>query len=75
MNGETLKSVDKFTYLGSTLARNVYINDEVAHRTAKASAALGNMSLVDRIHSGSTNNHDTTLRCFCWIGIKRAMVF
>ena len=43
MNGETLKSVDKFTHLGSTLARNVRINDEVAHRIVKASAAFGNI--------------------------------
>ena len=37
------KSVDKFTYLGSTLARNVRIN-EVAHRIAKVSAAFGKLS-------------------------------
>ena len=29
MNGLTLKLVDKFTYLGSTLSRAVHIDDEV----------------------------------------------
>ena len=29
VNGEQLKAVDKFTYLGSTLSRNVTIDDEV----------------------------------------------
>ena len=43
VNGEALKVVDKFTYLGSTLSRDVRINDEVIHRIAKASAAFGNL--------------------------------
>ena len=43
VNGETLKAVGRFTYLGSTLARNVRISDEVAHRVAKASAAFGKL--------------------------------
>ena len=41
-NGLTLKAVDKFTYLGCTLARNVRINNEVD--LAKASAAFGKLS-------------------------------
>ena len=28
VNGEALKTVDKFTYFGSTLSRNVRIDDE-----------------------------------------------
>ena len=44
VNGERLKSVDKFTYLGSTLSRNVTIDDEVQCRLAKASAAFGRLS-------------------------------
>ena len=43
VNGEALKVVDNFTYLGSTLSRDVRINDEVNHRIAKASAAFGNL--------------------------------
>ena len=43
VNSKTPKSVDKFTYLGSTLARNVRIIDD-AHRIAKASAAFGKLS-------------------------------
>ena len=41
VNGEALKTVDKFTYLGSTLSRN--IDDEVVLRIAKASATFGNL--------------------------------
>ena len=44
VNGKILKFVNKFTHLGSTLARNVRINDEVAHRIAKAIAAFGKLS-------------------------------
>ena len=40
MNGEKLKVVDKFTYLGSTLSRAVHIDDEVTARIAKACVAL-----------------------------------
>ena len=43
VNGEALKTVNKFTYLGSTLSRNVRIDDEVVLRIAKASAAFGNL--------------------------------
>jgi len=38
-----LKAVDKFTYLGSTLSRAVYIDDEINCRIAKASAAFGRL--------------------------------
>ena len=43
MNGQKLKVVDKFTYLGSTLSRAVHIDDEVTARTAKASVAFGRL--------------------------------
>ena len=43
INGQTLKAVDKFTYLGSTLSRNVTIDDEIDARLAKASAAFGRL--------------------------------
>ena len=36
--------MDKFTYLGSTLSRNVTIDDEVQCRLAKASSAFGRLS-------------------------------
>ena len=38
-----MTTVNKFTYLGSTLSRNVRIDDEVVLRIAKASAAFGNL--------------------------------
>ena len=40
VNGQKLRVVDKFTYLGSTLSRAVHIDDEVTARTAKASVAF-----------------------------------
>ena len=41
VNGQKLKVVDKFTYLGSTLSRAVHIDDEITARIAKASVAFG----------------------------------
>ena len=43
MNGQKLKVVDKFIYLGSTLCRAVHIDDEVTARTAKASVAFSRL--------------------------------
>ena len=49
MNGQNLKVVDKFIYLGSThtlslsLSRAVHIDDEVTARFAKASVAFGRL--------------------------------
>ena len=43
VNGQNLKVVDKFTYLGSTLSGAVYIDDEVTSRIAKASVAFGRL--------------------------------
>ena len=43
VNGEKLKAVDKFTYLGSTLCRAAHIDDEVTARIAKASVAFGRL--------------------------------
>ena len=50
MKGQQLQTVDKFTYLGSTLSRAVHIDDEVNARIAKASAAFGQLhgSIWDR---------------------------
>ena len=43
VKGQRLQVVDKFTYLGSTLSRVVYIDDEVNARIAKASTAFGRL--------------------------------
>ena len=43
MNGQKLKVVDKFTYLGNTLSRAVHIDVEVTSRIAKASVAFGRL--------------------------------
>ena len=43
INGQQLNAMDKFTYLGSTLSRNIVIDDEVNARLAKASAAFGRL--------------------------------
>ena len=47
--------MDKFTYLGSTLSRNIVIDDEVNARLAKASAAFG------RLHKNVWNRRAITL--------------
>lgn len=43
INGQRLKAVDKFTYLGSTLSRNVVVDDEIDARLSKANAAFGRL--------------------------------
>ena len=43
VNGQKLKVVDKFTYLGSTLSRAVHIDDEVTSGISKASVAFGRL--------------------------------
>ena len=43
VNGQTLKVVDKLTFLGSTLSRAVHIDDGVTARIAKASVAFGRL--------------------------------
>nr|VZI24426.1 unnamed protein product [Spirometra erinaceieuropaei] len=40
VNGTLLQAVDDFTYLDSTLSRNIKVGDEVARRTSKAKQAL-----------------------------------
>ena len=62
VKGQRLQVVDKFTYLRSTLSRNVHIDDEVIARIAKASAAFGRLhgSIWDR----SGIRHDTKLKVY-----------
>ena len=43
VEGETLKPVQKFIYLGSTISANVSVDDEVNRRIAQASAAFGGL--------------------------------
>ncbi|BHF69379.1 hypothetical protein SprV_0301242300 [Sparganum proliferum] len=43
VNGTTLKVVDKITYMGSTLSRNIKIDGEVTRRIYKASQAFGRL--------------------------------
>ena len=40
VNGERLKAVDKFTYLGRPISKSVKIDDEVLCRLAKASSTF-----------------------------------
>ena len=53
-NGQKLKAVEKFTYLGSTLLRNAVIDDEVNARLATASATFG------RLHKNVWNRRGIT---------------
>ena len=43
VKGQKLQTVDKFTHLGSTQSRNVFINNKVGARIAKASTAFGRL--------------------------------
>lgn len=43
VHGSNLKTVDRFTYLGSTLSRSATIDDEINSRVAKASTAFGKL--------------------------------
>ena len=40
INGQCLKVVDEFTYLDSTVSRNIVIDDDIAARLAKAISAF-----------------------------------
>ena len=62
VNGEPLKVVDKFTYLGSTLSKSVRIDDEVSGRIAKASAAFG--KLQSRVWERSGLSLQTKLQVY-----------
>ena len=62
VKGQRLQVVDKFTYLGSTLSRVVYIGDEVNARIAKASAAFG--QLPGSIWDWSGIRLDTKLKVY-----------
>ncbi|XP_052257776.1 uncharacterized protein LOC127862587 [Dreissena polymorpha] len=44
IKSQRLNPVEKFTYLGSTLSRNVHIEDEVNSRKAKVSSAFGRLN-------------------------------
>jgi len=43
VKGQKLQAVDRFTYLGRTLSREINIDAEVTNRIAKASAAYGRL--------------------------------
>ena len=52
VNGQKMKDVDKFTYLGITLSRAVHIDDEVTTRIAKASVAFRRLRANVRERNG-----------------------
>ena len=39
-----LTSVDKFSYLGSTLSQNIVVDDDISMRLSRAGAAFGNLT-------------------------------
>ena len=43
VNGQELKSVENFTYLGNTLAKNANIDTEINSRIARANASFGRL--------------------------------
>ena len=65
INGQCLKAVDKFTYLGSTLSRNVVIDDEADARLAKANSAFGRQQkcMEPAGHHSRDQNQGIPCRC------------
>ena len=62
VNGQKLKVVDKFAYLGSTLSRAVYIDDEVTARIAQAIVSFGRLRA--NIWERNGTKLDTKLKVF-----------
>ena len=56
VDGTRLNSVPEFTYLGSTISKDVRIDAEIQKRMAKASASFG------RLRQRLWNNHHVSLR-------------
>ena len=56
VDGNKLKSVLEFTYLGSTISNDGCIDDEIQRRMAKASASFG------RLRQRLWNNHHVSMR-------------
>ena len=58
MKGQRLQVVDKFTYLGSTLSRDVHIDDEVNARMPKLVQHLADYVVVPgiEVESGLTQS-------------------
>ena len=61
-DGQTLKLVENFCYLGTTLSRNVSLDKEIGLRLGKASAAFG--SLQHRLWSDHGIRLDTKLAVY-----------
>ena len=62
VNDVRLAATEKFTYLGSTISRNVNIDDEVTSRIAKASASFGR--LRDKVWERRGLNTKTKLKVY-----------
>ena len=56
VDGYKLNSVLEFTYIGSTISSNGWIDDEIQRRMAKASASYG------RLRQRVWNNHHVSMR-------------
>ena len=67
VNGQKLKVVDKFTYLGSSLSRAVHIDDEVTARIANASVAFGRLPAMSgsEMESSLTPSRKSTWLWYC----------
>ncbi|XP_030835970.1 uncharacterized protein LOC115921853 [Strongylocentrotus purpuratus] len=66
VDGRALNQVDEFTYLGSTISKDIRIDSELVKRMAKDSSAFG------RLRTRLWNNHRVSTRVEC--KIYRAIV-
>ena len=65
INGQCLKAVDKFTYLGSTISRNVVIDDELDARLAKANSAFSIQLKCMEPMWHHTRDQNQGIPCYC----------
>ena len=62
IDGHKLAAVDKFVYLGSTMANNATIDDEISLRISRASASFGR--LKDRVWNRRGLSFETKLQVY-----------
>ena len=62
IEGQKLAATDKFVYLGSTMANNATIDDEISLRISRASASFGR--LKDRVWARRGLSHETKLQVY-----------
>ncbi|CAF3582803.1 unnamed protein product [Rotaria socialis] len=66
INGETIKQVDRFNYLGSTITPDGRCDEEIKKRIALAKQAFQKMCPILKNRSISINTKTRVLKCYVW---------